>query len=329
MTASASTCGPCTPSRVDPARDRPRWPGGADVGWVTTRVPRATASPSPAAACPAPGCGSHARQRARAGSSAEFGLRVRLAALESTSCGRRLVVVCVGDEERRPLLGRCAAAAATSGSSPRSSCTCTRSGRSSTAACSGFPARCPGRAGATAHRDFMLTAPDQVGTGLAFITAPPEDFVPEPVGGSTVSAIVCAYVGVGRVRRGDDRGPSAALDLGVDMVSDRCPTSSLQQLLARRQPRGHAELLDGQAPRRPPRRGDRHPRSIATESRASPMTATILGPGGGALARVDDDAMAFGQRQAPWNHAHRPCGPTRRSTRMPASRYTARRSPTP
>ena len=33
----------------------------------------------------------------------------------------------------------------------------------------------------------------------------------------------------------------------------------------------------------------------------SPLTQFILIPGGGALARVDEDATAFGQRQSPWN----------------------------
>jgi FAD/FMN-containing dehydrogenase len=33
----------------------------------------------------------------------------------------------------------------------------------------------------------------------------------------------------------------------------------------------------------------------------SPFTQILLIPGGGALARVDDDATAFGQRNAPWN----------------------------
>ena len=36
------------------------------------------------------------------------------------------------------------------------------------------------------YREFIATAPDEVGTGLAFITAPPEDFVPEPVRGQPV-----------------------------------------------------------------------------------------------------------------------------------------------
>jgi FAD/FMN-containing dehydrogenase len=33
----------------------------------------------------------------------------------------------------------------------------------------------------------------------------------------------------------------------------------------------------------------------------SPLTNVILLPGGGAIARVDDNAMAFGQRQTPCN----------------------------
>jgi hypothetical protein len=33
----------------------------------------------------------------------------------------------------------------------------------------------------------------------------------------------------------------------------------------------------------------------------SPLTQIIVVPGGGAVARVDDDATAFGQRSAPWN----------------------------
>jgi hypothetical protein len=33
----------------------------------------------------------------------------------------------------------------------------------------------------------------------------------------------------------------------------------------------------------------------------SPMTQIILVPGGGAVARVPEDATAFGQRTAPWN----------------------------
>lgn len=46
-----------------------------------------------------------------------------------------------------------------------------------------------------AFRDFMAQAPDEVGAGLAFITAPPEEFVPEPVRGKPVIGIIAMYAG--------------------------------------------------------------------------------------------------------------------------------------
>ena len=36
-------------------------------------------------------------------------------------------------------------------------------------------------------------------------------------------------------------------------------------------------------------------------ARPSPLSQAIVLPGGGAIARVDDNAMAFGQRSAPFN----------------------------
>ena len=53
-------------------------------------------------------------------------------------------------------------------------------------------------------RDFMLEAPDEVGSGLAFICAPPEEFVPEPVRGQPVIGVVLCYSG------DDRRRPSGA-----------------------------------------------------------------------------------------------------------------------
>jgi FAD/FMN-containing dehydrogenase len=39
----------------------------------------------------------------------------------------------------------------------------------------------------------------------------------------------------------------------------------------------------------------------AADTVPSPLTQILILPGGGQIARVDDDAMAIGQRQAPWN----------------------------
>src|SRR3954470_10184436 len=46
-----------------------------------------------------------------------------------------------------------------------------------------------------AYRDFVATAPDEVGSGLAFITAPHEEFVPEPARGHPAIGIICCYAG--------------------------------------------------------------------------------------------------------------------------------------
>jgi FAD/FMN-containing dehydrogenase len=148
-------------------------------------------------------------------------------------------------------------------------------------------------------RDFMLSAPDEVGSALAFITAPPEEFVPEPVRGQPVIGIVLCYAGP--VEDGEkvlqplrEFGPP-----GIDLV-EAMPYVAVQQLLDAPNPKGmqnywsadfYAELPDEAV-------------DVLVEQATkpvSPMTQLILMAGGGAIARVPEDATAFGQRTAPWN----------------------------
>jgi FAD/FMN-containing dehydrogenase len=149
------------------------------------------------------------------------------------------------------------------------------------------------------YRDFMTGAPDEVGTALAFISAPPLDFVPEPVRGQPVVGVIVCYVGP--VEEGEERmrplrefGPPA-----LEMVQPM-PYTAVQQLLDPPNVKGMqnywtadflAELPD-EAVDTLVEHGTRP---------VSPLTQIILVPGGGAVARVDDDATAFGQRGAPWN----------------------------
>jgi FAD/FMN-containing dehydrogenase len=149
------------------------------------------------------------------------------------------------------------------------------------------------------YRDFMLAAPDAVGTGLAFITAPPLDFVPEPARGKPVCGVVVCYAGP--VEEGEEAmrplrefGPPAA-----DLVQPM-PYVAVQQLLDPPNQKGMqnywtadflAELPDEAA-------------DVLVEHATrpvSPLTQIILVPGGSAISRVDEDATAFGQRTAPWN----------------------------
>src|SRR5205814_8007384 len=45
------------------------------------------------------------------------------------------------------------------------------------------------------YQDFVAEAPDEVGSGLACLCAPPEEFVPKEVQGQPVIGIVCCYAG--------------------------------------------------------------------------------------------------------------------------------------
>lgn len=148
-------------------------------------------------------------------------------------------------------------------------------------------------------RDFMETAPDEVGSALAFICAPPEEFVPEPVRGQPVVAEVLCYSG--RLDQAEEAlrplrefGPPA-----IDLV-EAMPYVAVQQLLDHPNPHGMrnywtADFYDALP-------DDAVDTLVAkATSPVSPMSQMILVPGGGAISRVPEDAMAFGQRLAPFN----------------------------
>jgi FAD/FMN-containing dehydrogenase len=148
-------------------------------------------------------------------------------------------------------------------------------------------------------RGFMTEAPDEVGSGVAFVTAPPLDFVPEPVRGQPVVAVFVCYAGdpaTGAEVMAPllEYGPPA-----VNMVQPM-PYVALQRLLDEGNQKGMrnywtadflAELNDEAVDTLV---------SHATAPR-SPLSQVILVAGGGAVARVPDEATALGQRNAPWN----------------------------
>ena len=149
------------------------------------------------------------------------------------------------------------------------------------------------------YRDFILSAPDEVCGGVAFITAPPEEFVPEPVRGQPVVGVVVLYVG--DVAEGEEAfrpmrefGPP-----GLDMVQPM-PYVAVQQMIDAPNESGRLnywnadfydslpdEAIDTFVPR-------------ATQP-ISPFSQVIVMPGGGALARVPEEDTAFVQRNAEWN----------------------------
>jgi FAD/FMN-containing dehydrogenase len=158
----------------------------------------------------------------------------------------------------------------------------------------------PQRAGEVmrAYRDFVAKAPDEVGSGLAFVTAPDEEFVPEPARGHPMVGIICCYVG-----RPED-GPAAYAPLlemepAMAMV-DVMPYVVVQGLIEGGNQKGALNYWTGDFYDDLPDEAIDALVEIATQP-VSPMTQIIVVPGGGAVARVDDDAMALGSRQAAFN----------------------------
>jgi FAD/FMN-containing dehydrogenase len=149
-----------------------------------------------------------------------------------------------------------------------------------------------------AYRDFVATAPDEVGSGLAFLTAPHEDFVPEPARGHPMVGILCCYAG------DPADGPAAyapllSLEPAMAMVQPM-PYVGVQQLIAAGNPKGRLNYWTGDFYDALPDDAVDALVRIATQP-VSPFTQIIVVPGGGAVERVPEDATAFGARGAAFN----------------------------
>jgi FAD/FMN-containing dehydrogenase len=149
------------------------------------------------------------------------------------------------------------------------------------------------------YRDFMLAAPDEVGGGVAFITAPPAPFVPPEVQGHPVIGVVVSYAG--DVEEGErvlaplrEFGPPA-----IDLV-EPMPYLALQSLIEPANPHGMQNYWTADFYDSLPDEAIEVLVAGATDP-VSPLTQILVVPGGGAISRVAEDAMAFGERHAEWN----------------------------
>jgi FAD/FMN-containing dehydrogenase len=149
------------------------------------------------------------------------------------------------------------------------------------------------------YRDFMESAPDEIGGAMVFMTAPPADFVPEPARGQPAVGIVICYAGP--VEEGEAAlrplrsfGPPAA-----DMVQPM-PYLAVQKLTEAGNPPGIRNYWTADFMAGLPDEALDTLVGLATKP-VSPLTGIIVVPGGGAPSRVDDEATAFGLRKAPWN----------------------------
>jgi FAD/FMN-containing dehydrogenase len=150
-----------------------------------------------------------------------------------------------------------------------------------------------------AYRGFMKDAPDEICGAAAILCAPPEEFVPQEVRGKPVFGVVACYVGP--IEAGERAfAPLREWDPALDLLGPM-PYTAVQQLIAPGNPPGMnhywkagflQELSDP---------------AIETfvahaADMSSPLTANILLPLGGAVARVPEEATPLGYRDAGWNY---------------------------
>jgi FAD/FMN-containing dehydrogenase len=148
------------------------------------------------------------------------------------------------------------------------------------------------------YRDYMAQAPDEVGGGVALLTAPPEPFVPPELQGQPVVAVVYCYVGP------PADGEAAARPLrefespAVDLIQPM-PYVALQSMLDAGNPRGVHEYFKvdwlGSLP-------DEAIETVVThgEELPAPFGQLILAPMGGAVGRSAEKDLALSVVDAQW-----------------------------
>ena len=145
------------------------------------------------------------------------------------------------------------------------------------------------------YRDIALTAPDALGSALAVLTAPPEDFVPEHLVGTTVVAVVALWAG--DVSEGEEViHPFRELAPEIDLVGPM-PYADFQCMID--DPPGLHNYWSADY-------HDDFPDEALDVylkygfSKQSPNTQQLLLPWGGAVARVPEDATPMANRDVSW-----------------------------
>jgi FAD/FMN-containing dehydrogenase len=145
------------------------------------------------------------------------------------------------------------------------------------------------------YRDTAFTAPDALGSALAVLTAPPEEFVPEHLVGTTVVGIVALWTG--DVAEGEEvLRPFRELAPEIDLVGPM-PYADFECMLD--DPPGLYNYWSAEY-------HDDFPDEALDVyikyglSKQSPNTQQLLLPWGGAVARVPEDATPMTKRDVTW-----------------------------
>ena len=144
------------------------------------------------------------------------------------------------------------------------------------------------------YREFIEAAPDEVGGGVALLTAPPAPFVPPELVGRPALGIIAMHTG--SVEEGQAAlaplralGPVAADALAV------LPYTALQTMIDEGNPWGVRGYFKASFM---PALADEAIDALVdlAQRRPSPLTTLLLQPLGGAFARVGDEDTALGHR---------------------------------
>jgi hypothetical protein len=164
----------------------------------------------------------------------------------------------------------------------------------------GLMAAPPDRAGAVMRwfRDNLPDSPEDLGAAVAFISAPPEPFVPPEMHFQPAVGIVICWTG------DHEEGERVIAPLrevaqpAVDMVQPM-PYTALQSMLDGGGPKGirgymKAEFLDDMS--------DEAVDKLVRHgmNRAGPMAQLLIEPLGGAIGRMSEDESALGRRDVRW-----------------------------
>ena len=164
----------------------------------------------------------------------------------------------------------------------------------------GLMASLPERAGDILRfmRDYMADAPEDLGAAVAFVSAPPEPFVPAEMHFKPVVGVVICWTGD---HAEGERVVAPIREVAqpvLDMVQPM-PYTALQTMLDAGGPKGirgymKAEFLEEM---------NDEAVEILTDrglNRAGPMAQIIIEPMGGAIGRVGEDDTALGRRDVAW-----------------------------
>ncbi|BBL78273.1 FAD-linked oxidase [Rubrobacter xylanophilus] len=150
-----------------------------------------------------------------------------------------------------------------------------------------------------AYRDFMADAPDEVGGGCAFITAPPEPFVPEPVRGTRILVLVLCYIGPPERGEEELRPLREAAPPAMDLLRPM-PYTGLQSMVDAGNPPGMQNYWKAGFLNELP---DAAVDALVEQARraTSPLSQLLLLPMGGAISRTPEETTPLGNREAAYN----------------------------